>query len=83
MELVFTFKVDGEKLTGTVVSHMGEMEITNGKVNGADFSFDVEVMDAPILHTCKLEGDEIKMKIEMGDMGGGGVPDEMILKRAE
>ena len=81
MELIFTFKVDGQNLTGTVSS---QMEIKNGKVNGNEFSFDIDTgMGDPIKHNCKLEGDVIKMKIEMGDMGGGQGPGEITLTKVE
>ena len=40
-ESTFTFKVDGDKLTGTVVGQMGEAPITDGKVNGDKVSFAV------------------------------------------
>lgn len=83
MELIFTFKVDGENLTGTVSTDMGEMEIKNGKVNGNDFTFDIDMgMGDPMPHKCKLDGDIIKINVEMGEMGGGG-PQEMILKKVE
>jgi hypothetical protein len=85
MDLVFTFKVDGEKLTGTVTSPMGgDMELKDGVVKGDEFSFSVDAgMGDPIKHKCKLEGDVIKMKFEMpGGMGGDG-PSEMTLKKVE
>jgi hypothetical protein len=82
MELVFTFKVDGEKLTGKIVSPMGDMDLINGKVKGEEFTFDVDMGGTVIKHTCKLVGEEIKMKVDMGDMGGGA-PNEMTLKKVE
>jgi hypothetical protein len=83
MELTFTFKVDGDKLTGKVESPMGEIELTNGKVKGDEFSFDVDVNSSTIGHNCKISGDEIKMKIK----GFGGDDEsapqrEFTLKRA-
>ncbi len=84
MELTFNFKVDGEKLTGTVSSEMGDMEITNGKINGNEISFDVDAMGSSITHKGKLEGDVIKLKVEMPEGGQGpegGI--EMTLKKAE
>jgi hypothetical protein len=77
MVIDFTFKVEGDKLTGTVESPMGEVEITNGKVKGGEFSFDVELGDNTIGHECKISGDEIKMKVK-------GFPEEreFTLKRA-
>ena len=69
------------RLTGTVSSPMGDLELINGKVKGDEFSFDVDMGGTTIKHNCKLVGEEIKMKIDMGDMGGGA-PDELTLKKA-
>ncbi len=65
-ELVFNFKVDGQTLTGTVTSEMGEQQIENGKVNGSEFTFDVSVMDFTIKHKCKVDGDKVDVKFDMG-----------------
>jgi len=35
----FNFKVDGDKLTGTVSGMQGETPISDGKVNGDEISF--------------------------------------------
>jgi hypothetical protein len=67
MDIVFDFKVDGEKLTGTVTGAMGEMEISEGKVDGDTISFSVAMDDFKILHTGKLEGDLLKIKVDMGE----------------
>ena len=60
------------KLTGVVKSPNGDMEITNTKVNGKDFSFDLSFNDMIIKHNCTLkEYDTISMKVAgtpMGDM---------------
>lgn len=78
MELTFVFKMADGKLTGVVQSPNGDMEITNVKVNGKQFSFDVSFNDMTIKHDCTLqEDDTISMKATgtpMGDM-------TMILKR--
>ena len=82
MELTFTFKVDGDKLTGKVESPMGEIDLTNGKVKGDEFSFDVDVGGNTIGHDCKISGDEIKMKVK-GFGGDESQPArEFTLKRA-
>lgn len=84
MELVFTFKTDGDKLTGTVESGMGTMDISNGKINGDTFTFDVDLNGSAITHTCKLEGEVIKMTVKMPEgMGGPEGPNEMTLKKVE
>jgi hypothetical protein len=81
IEITFTFKVESDKLTGKVASPMGELDISNGKVNGDAFSFDVELNGNAMGHECKISGDEIKMKLKSG-MGEGMAPPEMTLKRA-
>jgi hypothetical protein len=63
----FAFKQDGSTLTGTMVGPMGrEVAITNGKVDGDNLSFDVNMEfqgNAVTIHyTGTVEGDSIKMK---------------------
>ncbi len=80
MELTFVFKMVDNKLTGTIKTPNGDMEITNTKVDGKDFSFDVSFNDSKITHKCKLNDDDtISLKVEgspMGDM-------QMTLKRQQ
>lgn len=88
MEMTFTFKVDGAKLTGSVSTPMGDVEISNGKVNGNEFSFDIEMMGNAMPHKGKLDGDVIKLKVEMpaggpGGQGGPGGPGEMTLTKVK
>jgi hypothetical protein len=67
MELTFTFKMDGDKLTGKNSSVMGEIDLTNGVVNGNDFSFDVDLQGMIINHKCKyLADDSIEVKLMVG-----------------
>jgi hypothetical protein len=75
MEITLTFKVDGDKLTGTNKSPMGVLDLTNGKVNGNDFTFDIDLGGNTISHKCKyatddtidvsleVMGQEMKMKL--------------------
>ncbi len=84
MELTFTFKVEGDKITGTVTSDMGILPVINGKVKGNDFTFDVDMEGSIIGHACKLDGEVIKMKVTMPEgIGAGDPPGEMVLKRVE
>ena len=74
MELTFTFKMDGDKLTGKNSSVMGEIDLTNGVVNGNDFSFDVDLQGMIINHKCKyLADDSIEVKAAVMDQ-------EMLMK---
>lgn len=80
MEIVFTFKVDGNVLTGSIATPMGDMPISNGKIEGNEFTFDVDMNGNPIPHKGKVEGDTITLKItaENSPVPGNG---EMILKK--
>jgi hypothetical protein len=78
MEMTFVFKMDGAKLTGSTIGPNGETPISNTKVNGNEFSFDVSFGDMAISHSCTLVDEEtIKMKVTGTPMGDV----EMILKR--
>ena len=81
MELNFTFKVDGEKLTGTISSEMGEVEITNGKVNGTEFTYQIDAMGNIMTQKGKLDGEVIKITMEMPEGGQGPEGFEMVLKK--
>ena len=87
MEITYTFKVSGENLTGTMFMDMMDqkMEISKGKVDGNEFSFEMDMMGFVMKYKGRLEGDVIKMKMEMPeDFGQGGPePEEMTLTKVE
>ena len=58
MELTFTFEVKGNTLTGTDSSSIGVIDLTNGIVNGNDFSFDVDLNGMKISHNCKYHAND-------------------------
>jgi hypothetical protein len=69
--LTFDFHVDGATLTGKVSTPRGDTDITNGKVDGDNISFD-QVMnfngnEFKITYTGKADGDTIKFSRQMGD----------------
>jgi hypothetical protein len=71
----FDFHVDGTTLTGKVSTMRGDMDITNGKVDGDNISFD-QVMNfngnsMTMTYTGKADGDTIKFTRAMGGGGGG------------
>jgi len=79
----YTFKVDGEKLTGTAKNDMGSSEIANGTVKGDDISF-VENLDfngnkIEITYTGKIAGDEIKFTRKVGEFA----TEELVAKRVK
>jgi hypothetical protein len=69
MDLTYSFKVSGDSLTGTIESPMGELPISDGKINGKSFSFDMNVGEMTMNHQCTVMGDSISMK--MPGMPGG------------
>lgn len=81
MEMTYTFKVEGQKLTGSISTPMGDIEILKGEVNGNEFSFEIDMMGTAVPNKGKLEGEEIKLKMEMPDGAPGGGPGEMTLTK--
>ena len=71
--LVFDFHVDGAALTGKVTTPRGDVDITNGKVDGDNISFDTVMNfngnEFKITYTGKADGDTIKFTRAMGDRG--------------
>ncbi|MCC8425643.1 hypothetical protein [Mucilaginibacter sp. UR6-11] len=58
--LTYTFKVDGEKLTGTVLTPQDQLTIYDGKITSdKDFSFKVDVNGDAVLSTGKFYGDSV------------------------
>jgi hypothetical protein len=65
MELTYNFKADGTKLTGSVTSPMGEMQITEGKIEGNAVQFTVGNEQFSVTSKGTLSGDEIKLTTEI------------------
>ena len=71
----FTFKVEGEKLTGKANSLFAnaDTEITEGVVKGDDISFIenliYEGMPLRIVYKGKISGDEIKFSRNVAELG--------------
>jgi len=88
MKLSYTFKADGTTLTGTTKGMDGnDISIQDGKIEGNKFSFSLDFgMGMPMKFNGTVTGDQIEMKMNMGDAGGGGGMPEMppmILKRVK
>ncbi len=70
---IYTFKADGEKLTGSISGGMGgEQQIQDGKVKGDDISFVVvrnfQGNEMKMEYKGKVSGDELKMTMQFGEM---------------
>lgn len=81
---IFTFKVEGTDLTGTVAGARGETPISEGKVSGDEISFAVirkfEDREFKMLYKGKVAGNEIKLTVT-ANFGGEERTFEMIAKR--
>jgi hypothetical protein len=79
----YTFKVDGEKLTGTAKSDNGTTEIENGTVKGDDVSFvenlDYQGQKLAITYAGKISGDEIKFTRDVA----GAAKEDLVAKRVK
>ena len=67
IDLIFTFKVNADSLTGNVKSNMGTLPIENGKAEGNKFSFDVDVNGQVIHHTGVLDSGIVKLNLPFMD----------------
>jgi hypothetical protein len=67
MDLVFTFKADGAKLSGSVSGPMGDSPLSEIKLEGDAISFTVDMGDFKILHKGTVAGDTMTLKVMMGD----------------
>ena len=81
--VAFTFKADGEKLTGSTTGIDGaEVAIKDGKIDGKNISFTVTFdfggMDFMLAYKGVVSPEEIKLS---GD--AGGMPFEFVLKKAK
>ena len=77
-----TLKQEGGKLTGTISSPRGKVEIRDGSVEGERISFRVVRVgngdEIPITFSGKIEGGVMKLKMQLRDR----VPIEMTARRA-
>ena len=63
--LTYTFKVDGDKLTGVAESSYGPSAIENGKVKGDSISFSTNVSGYEIPQSGKVFKDSVSLNIEV------------------
>jgi hypothetical protein len=68
-EVNYTFKVDGDKLTGTWKTQFGETKLENGKVDGKKFSYSITFNDMTINSTGEIINEnELLIKNDRGEM---------------
>ena len=85
-EATFNFKVDGNTVTGTVSGPRGDMEISDGKIDGDTITF-TQTMEfngnsMKILYKGTISGDSIKFTRTREEWRRRRRPQEFIAKRA-
>jgi hypothetical protein len=82
MTSTFNLKADGNTLTGTVSGRRGDAEISNGKIDGDNVSFDVvrefNGNSMTIHYKGTVSGDTLNLKME----GSRGPARDIAAKRA-
>jgi len=72
MVITANYKQEGETLTGTHVSEMGESPL-KGTVKGADVEYKISIdmggQQMEIVHQAKVDGDTMKGSADLGEMG--------------
>src|SRR3954454_19424672 len=70
-EVTYNLKADGDKLTGTTTTPMGERQLDNGKISGDTVSWsqtmNMQGESRTVNYTGKVEGDVIKVTMKAGD----------------
>jgi hypothetical protein len=81
-DTTFTLKADGDKLTGKVSSQMGESDISDGKIDGDNVSFNVvrnfQGNEFKLSYKGKVSGNEMKLSFQFP---GRDEPIEMTAKK--
>ena len=86
MERTFTFKQDGNKVTGeTTSTFTGKSTITDGKVDGDTVTFTIQAkfgdQEVTLSYKGKIAASEIQFTAEMAGGGGGGTPIQWVAKK--
>ena len=69
IEINYTFKVEGNQLTGTWKTQFGEAKVEDGKVDGKKFSYSIPFNDTKLNFTGEvLSENELSIKSERGEM---------------
>jgi hypothetical protein len=64
----YLFKIDGNKLTGTLTAEGVDLPIDSGKINGNDFTFRVTDPQGVVMpHSGRYYGDSVSMNIVINE----------------
>lgn len=86
-ETTFNFKVEGDKVTGTMSGRQGDVAISDGKVSGDNISFtvtrEIQGNTIKLVYKGKISGDEIKFTRTIEGGPGDAPATEFTAKRAK
>jgi hypothetical protein len=89
LALVFEFKAEGEKLSGTISNDMmGNLPITEGTVKGNDVTFKLSIDAGPggaltVVYKGTVKGDDLKLISKFDAGQGEPMETELLAKRAK
>jgi hypothetical protein len=90
MKISYTFKADGNTLTGATKGMDGaDMAIKDGKIDGNKFSYSIDFGGMAMKFNGEVKGDTVELKMDMSGAGGGpgggpgGEMPPMILKKVK
>ena len=78
MSFTMVYKVDGETVSGTLSSDMGDLPFSDGKVSGDQIEYTLDIQGMKITHKGTLDEDKIHVK-SSGDYGDS----EFVLTRVK
>jgi len=75
IEFTYVLKADGNVVTGTIQSQMGDMKIDEGKLDGDNISFSATVENmGKISYKGTVKGDEMTLTFTFAGGQGGDMP---------
>lgn len=75
-EVEYNFTIDGSKVTGKTESVFGSAAIENGKIDGDNLTFNINMNGLDLPHKARIYADSISMNIDYK-----GMPLHVTLKR--
>ncbi len=63
----FALRMDGDKLTGTIGAESGNLEISDGKMNGDKISFSATGGQFVLRYSGTISGDKMTLVVNVGD----------------
>lgn len=79
--VVYNFKVEGESLTGTAEAGGNSVPITNGKISGNNFTFDLDYNGTPLKNVGKFYGDSITVDVDYSGTNMHGMMKRVEVKK--